>query len=449
MTENQRRVFISGIGAVTPLGMSANATWQSLLDGRTSIERVPDNWHEHDLIETGIWSVLPDACDFKLLFSNVENRTLDPVAMLAILAADEAVKQAGIQLIDVNPRRGRYRFEDVLKPGVYIGTGIGGAKTFLTNVITHVFAQIKQQIHAATKDAKVLDLIDKIHHIRRVNEFSVSMLMPNAVAAAIGIRYGVGGTVRSITQACSAGTTAIGTAYQSIRRGDLDLALAGGAEYLRDDHGSIYKGFACARTLCQISDEDNLARNIRPFDVSRSGFLYAEGGAAMLVLESESSLMQRNATPIAEITGFAETFDHYSMMIPEPQGTALTAMLHQLLRDADIDASAIDYINAHGTGTPANDQVEASALMEIFGNRPLVNSTKSLIGHTIGASGAIEAVVTALSLRDQKVHLSANIEQPCADINIPATSYLASLDSAMSISSAFGGHNSGLILRRA
>ena len=443
------RVYITGIGMVTPAGMDTETTWRNMLAGQTRVEKVPENWHEHDQIDTGIWSVLPPECNFQELFSRADNRSLDPVSMLSILAADSAVASAGLEVETINRRRGRYRLNDVEETGIFIGTGIGGAKTFLANVIANVFGRIKQQVHDTTDDKYILALMDKIRHPRRVSEFGVSMLMPNAPAAAVGIRYGVDGAVRSVTQSCASGTTAIGMAYRDIRLGNASFAIAGGAEYLRDDHGSIYKGFDCARTLASVQDETRLERNVRPFDEERTGFLYAEGGAAALVLESERSLERRKVTPIAEITGYAETFDHYSMMIPDPSGEEIERMIRMALDDAGITPDEVDYVNAHGTGTIANDKTEAAVIERVFGKNVAVNSTKSIIGHTFGASGAIEAAVCALSLRDQVLHPSLNLENPIADLDFVTERRKAKLKYAFSESFAFGGHNSGLVLQGA
>ena len=226
--------------------------------------------------------------------------------------------------------------------------------------------------------------------------------MPNALSANLGIRFGFHGQNQTICLACTSGTTAVGVAARAIQRGELDIALTGGAEYLNDPHGSIFRGFDAARTLvqnCHYPKEAN-----RPFDVGRSGFLFAEGGAGVLVLESFERAAKRGATIIAEIAGFAESFDAFSMMSISPGGEQIERMMDRVLADVNVQQSDINYINAHGTGTEVNDREEANAIRKKFGPDVLVNATKSLIGHTIGASGALETIVTALTLRDGTAH---------------------------------------------
>ena len=284
-------------------------------------------------------------------------------------------------------------------------------------------------------------------HAPRFNPFVVSMLMPNAPAAYLGIKYGLRGPNLASVKACASGTVAIGRAFEAIASGAIDQALAGGSEYLDDPHGSIFLGFDACRALvreCEPPEEAN-----RPFDASRSGFLFAQGGAAMLVLEGADSAERRGATPLAEVTAFSESFDAYSMMSPEPEGRAIQAMLETLLAVAGVAASEVDYVNAHGTGTQGNDSCEAAVIERVFGPRVAVNSSKSLLGHTMGASGAFEAAITALSLRDQTLHPTRNLTDPIADLDFITTATQRPVRHAVSQSFAFGGHNAALLMAQA
>jgi len=271
--------------------------------------------------------------------------------------------------------------------------------------------------------------------------------MPNSIAANLAIRWGVRGAADTSCAACASSTIAIGKAYRAIQRGELDLAIAGGAEHLSDRAGGVFMGFDRLQTLAK--PYQGLGTENRPFDRDRSGFLFSEGGAGFAVLESGDSLLRRGARAIAEVVGFAETTDAFSIASIKDGYNAIDEMISRTLADADIAPEQIDYINAHGTGTEINDAVEGGILARKFGRKPRVNSTKSLLGHTIGAAGALEFAVTALSLERQAIHLCRNLDNPVADLEFSMTSGPASIEYALTQSFGFGGHNAGLILHRA
>jgi 3-oxoacyl-[acyl-carrier-protein] synthase II len=231
-----------------------------------------------------------------------------------------------------------------------------------------------------------------------------------------------------------------------VRDGHVDVAVSGGSEYLADDHGAIFRGFDVAGTLTRDYVDPELAN--RPFDEKRSGFLYSQGGAAVLVIEELEHARRRGATIMAELIGFAETFDAYSMMSLAPGGEQIERMIRAALADAKLLPRDVDYINAHGTGTKNNDQTEAEVIDRAFGKSVRVNSTKSLLGHTIGASGAIEALVTALSLRDGTTHICKNLDTPVLDLNFVRNVERFHPRVGLSQSFAFGGHNAAVVLRR-
>lgn len=278
------------------------------------------------------------------------------------------------------------------------------------------------------------------------NPFVVSMLMPNAVPAHIGLKYSIKGPNLSYCVACASGTVAIGKAFHAIRAGTVDVAITGGSEYLEDHYGGVFHGFDIAKALVRNCDNPETAN--RPFDVNRSGFLFSQGGAAVLLLEELESARTRGARILAEVAGYAETFDAYSVMSIAPDGVEIERMIRGALADAGLTAEHIHYVNAHGTGTQANDEVESEVIGRVFGREVLVNSTKSLIGHTIGASGAIEALVAVMSLKDQRTHPCKNLDEPLTDLNFVRETTSAPMTAALSQSFAFGGHNAGLILKR-
>jgi 3-oxoacyl-[acyl-carrier-protein] synthase II len=279
----------------------------------------------------------------------------------------------------------------------------------------------------------------------KFHPFAVTMSMPNSAAGTLGIKYSLYGPNCAVCNACAAGTTAIGQAFGAIRRNEIDWALAGGTEFLHDDYGGTFRGFDVAGTLVKGCESDAN----RPFDKNRSGFLFAEGGCAVLVLESLDHAIQRHAPPpLAETCAFAETFDALSMMGPDPSGVQVERMVRMALANAGMEAPDIDYINAHDTGTRANDDVEAAVIERIFGDRPLVNATKSLTGHAIGASGAIEAAVTAISLQSQATHACKNIREPIRPLNFVRESGHYPMKAALTQSFGFGGHNAALLMSK-
>jgi 3-oxoacyl-[acyl-carrier-protein] synthase II len=272
------------------------------------------------------------------------------------------------------------------------------------------------------------------------------MLMPNSGSAAIANKFSLNGSNATHCVACASGTVSVGNAYRAVRDGQVELAIAGGSEFLHDEHGAIFRAFDIAGTLVRDCADPGGAN--RPFDEKRSGFLFSQGGAAVLVLEELEHALRRGASIMAELVGFAETFDAHSMMRLAPDGVQIERALRASVADAGLPVGAVDYVNAHGTGTVNNDAIESAIIERVFGRSVPVNSTKSLLGHTIGASGAFEALVTALTLRDGKTHINRNLEAPCHPLN-----YVRSVETfhpqvAVSQSFAFGGHNAALVLRR-
>jgi 3-oxoacyl-[acyl-carrier-protein] synthase II len=312
--------------------------------------------------------------------------------------------------------------EDAARIGVFLGTGIGGACTFLHNHSLH------------------------LSHGPRYHPFVVSMLMPNACSAVIANKFSIHGPNVTYCVACASGTVSVGNAYRAVRDGQVELAVTGGSEFLNDEHGHIFRGFDVAGTLVRDCADPETAN--RPFDEKRSGFLFSQGGAAVLLVEELEHALRRGASIMAELVGFAETFDAYSMMSLAPDGAQIERMIRASLADAGLQAAAVDYVNAHGTGTRTNDEIESKVIERVFGKSVPVNSTKSLLGHTVGASGAFEALVTALTLRDGKTHINKNLETPSCDLNYVRSAQVFDPEVGLSQSFAFGGHNAAVVLRR-
>jgi 3-oxoacyl-[acyl-carrier-protein] synthase II len=277
------------------------------------------------------------------------------------------------------------------------------------------------------------------------NPFTVPMTMPNGAAGNLAIKLGLHGPNRTFTGACASATVALGQAFRALRAGECDAALSGGTEYLADPAGCCFRAFDALGALAH-GEMPSAALN-RPFDRRRSGFLFAEGGCAVLVLERLETARRRGATPLAELVGYGETCDAHDIVALEPSGAQIRRAILDCLDDAALPASEVGYVNAHGTGTPGNDPVECEALLDVFGTGVAVGSTKSLLGHTLGASGALEAVATVLALRDGVVHPTGNLDEPIAPLAFPTRATRLPLRHALSQSFAFGGQNAVLALR--
>ncbi|MGA2506406.1 MAG: beta-ketoacyl-[acyl-carrier-protein] synthase family protein [Chitinispirillaceae bacterium] len=446
MNQGGRRVVITGIGIVAPGNRDTAAFWESALAGKATAARIPEHWLLYFTPYSKLYAPLP-AIDWPAYpISRTESMQLDMTAKLAIAAAWQAVRHAGFtpELRDEKKNTFTINNIDRNRSGVFLGTGMGGICSFAANEGHQLYFPLQK---ALKRDGR--EPAPEFPFVRcapKFNPFAVSMSMPNGASAALGIKFSLNGTNRTIGGACAAGTMAIGGAFEAVRTGLLDLTLAGGVEYLADEYGGIFRAFDIARTLVTGCDKTEAANC--PFDQKRSGFLFAEGGCAVLVLESLDRALSRGGTPIAEITAYAETFDAYSAMAMDPSAREIEAMLATLLAGAHLPAEAIDYINTHGTGTIANDEIEAGVIERMFGKRPAINTTKSLIGHTVGAAGAIEAAVTALSIRDQKIHGCANLTDPVRDLNFVVTARSLAVNHAVSQSFAFGGHNAALVLSK-
>jgi 3-oxoacyl-[acyl-carrier-protein] synthase II len=447
-----RRVVITGCGVITPGAATTAEFWRNCLDGIAPVSSIPEHWLRYAKYGSTIWAPLP-AIDFTALgITRVEQMQLDKSAMLALAASQQALDGARLVCSLKNEKKNTFTVDgiDPRRCAVYCGSGIGGLTSLIYNQANHVVSPVSNLLERlrpglgdesrATLDAARQD----IRMPQRFNPFIVSMTMPNAVSANIGIKYSLFGANMTTCCACAAGTVAIGQGFSSVQSGRADLALCGGVEFLGDEFGGIFRGFDVAHALVSAGGDPQTAN--RPFDKRRSGFLFAEGGAAMVVVEELDQARRRGAEIVAEITAFAETFDGHSIMMMDPSAEQIRRMLSDLVTQAGIGFSDVDYINAHGTGTVANDEIETGVIAELFGAKPLVNSTKSLIGHTIGAGGAIEAVVTALSIARKTTHACRNLEHPVRDLNFVKEVRDYPIRKAITQSFAFGGHNAALVL---
>ena len=438
---------------VSSLGTDLESFWRHCLEGRTVVEEIPAAWSLHSPLRSRVWSPLGAWERETPLATRIERKQLDPAGRIALLAAEEALQRAGLALESADPRRNAYRIAGVdgERAGVFLGTGVGGLHSCLESSRFIVLDQPRRALQAMELEepvaAEVAAVLDRLAIPRAFNPFSVAMTMPNAAAAALSIKLGIFGPCRTFSGACAAGTLALGQAFRAVRQGECDLAVAGGVEFLSDPFGCAFRGFDAVGALA--AGPLPAERINRPFDRERSGFLFSEGGGAILVLEDLEAARRRGADVLAEVVGYGETADAHHLMSMAPEGRQIRRALELCLADAGIAPADVGYVNAHGTGTPANDAVEARVLAELFPPATRINSTKSLLGHTLGASGAIEAVVAALTLRDGIAHPSLNLTDPELPLAYVREAEPVDARYALSESFAFGGQNAVLALASA
>jgi 3-oxoacyl-[acyl-carrier-protein] synthase II len=408
-----RRVVITGLGAVTPVGNDAPSTWRALLAGRSGVGPIT----RFDATGFAV-RIAGEVKEFALdpAVDQREARRTSLYTRYALNATLEAVRAAGLDM----------EREDPEQVGVVFGTGAGGLDLIFEN-------------HEALRERGP----------RRVAPTLIANMIPDAAAGAIAIQLGAQGPNMAVTAACSTGGHSIGEAYETIRRGDAEVMIAGGSE--APIHPTIVASFSNMRGLA--GDNEQPERACKPFDARRDGFVLSEGAGA-LVLESLDHALARGAEIFCEIVGYGNSCDARDMVAADETGAGTARAMKMALRKAGMSPEAVGYINAHGTGTPLNDASETRAIKAVFGShahRLAVSSTKSMLGHQMGAAGAVEALVCILAIRDGRIPPTINLEQPdpACDLDyVPGQMREARVEAALSNSIGLGGHNSALIFRR-
>ncbi len=410
---SKRRVVITGLGCVTSLAESASELFAALCEGKSGISAI-------ESFDTSAFPVRfggeAKSFDVAKYVDRRESKRMDRFTQFAMAAADQAVNDSGLD----------FSKADVFRAGVIIGTGIGGIK------------EIEDQ------------------HVRLINKgpakvspFCVPRLMANASSGNVAIRYGLRGPNFCVSSACASGNHAIGEAFANILAGRSDIMIAGGAEAAVTPVGLA--SFCAARSLSLRNDDPPAAS--RPFDKNRDGFVLSEG-AGILILEEESHARKRGANIYAELLGYGATDDGYHITAPLPDGAGAAITMKLALADAGLSPNEIDYINAHGTGTELNDIAESSAIRAVFGEHASkipVSSTKSCIGHLLGASGAVELIVCVKAINESLIPPTINLQDPdpkCGgDMDfVPLTARETKVNTALSNSFGFGGHNACLVV---
>ncbi len=409
----KRRVVVTGLGMVTPLGLTVPETWQSILKGKSGVRLITS----FDVTElpVKIAALVPDF-DAARYLNPKEVRKADTFTQYAYVAAKEAIEDSGIEITESNQSR----------IGVAVGSGIGGLPLIEKN----------QQILSK-------------YGSRKISPYFIPSAIINMAAGFISIKYGLKGPNIAIVTACTTGAHNIGTAARIIQYGDADVMVAGGTEMATCPLG--LSGFIAARALSTRNDEPEKAS--RPWDRDRDGFVLGEG-AGIVILEEYEYAKRRGAKIYAELVGFGMSADAYHMTAPDESGAGFVSAMINTLNDAGVNPDRVDYINAHGTSTQTGDVIEAMAIKKAFGDHAYklkVSSTKSMIGHLIGAAGAVEAIFSILAIRDQIAPPTINLDNPdvgCDLDFIPYTARPMKIDYSLSNSFGFGGTNGSLLFHR-
>lgn len=408
-----KRVVVTGLGAISPIGFSAPENWEALMAGRSGIRPI----------------TLFDASTYNCRFAGEitaykpgdhfpvkELKKIDRFIQFALIAGEQALKQSGLDLTKV----------DLERVGSSVGVGLGG--------LGEIQAQHKELLERGA---------------RRISPFFIPQVIGNLAAGQLSLKYGLKGPNTCITTACSSSAHSLGESFRLIQRGDVDVMISGGAEAVICELG--VGGFCAMRALSQRNDAPEKAS--RPFDRDRDGFVMGEG-SAVLVLEEYEHARRRGATILAEFSGYALNADAYHMTAPSPDGEGAARCMRLALKDAKLDPSQIDYVNAHGTSTPLGDVQETLAVKTVFGDHAkklAVSSTKSMTGHLLGAAGAIEAMFCVQAVQNQVAPPTINLDNPSpeCDLNyVPHEPQPRKLDHVLSNSFGFGGTNGTLIISR-
>ena len=409
---NSKRVVITGLGALSPLGNDVKTSWNNAVNGVSGIGPITRvNADEYPA------KVAAELKDFKIedYMDKKDARKMDRFTQYAVVSAKMAVEDAGLDINESNADR----------IGVWVGSGIGGLET------------LEQQFETFLTKGP-----------RRVSPFFVPMMIPDMATGQISISLGAKGVNSCTVTACATGTNSIGDAFKVIQRGDADVMISGGTEAPLTRMS--FAGFSANKALSTNPDPKTASR---PFDKNRDGFVMGEG-AGIVVLEELEHALNRGATIYAEVVGYGSTGDAYHITAPAPNGEGGVRAMKEAIKDAGLSPDSIDYINAHGTSTPYNDKFETIAIKEVFGEHAYklaVSSTKSMTGHLLGAAGGIEAIFSVLAIKEGIIPPTINIETPDEDCDldyVPDQARRQDVNVVLSNSLGFGGHNATLIFKK-
>lgn len=410
----KKRVVVTGVGLVTPIGIGKDAFWDSLKSGRSGVRAIT-------LLDTSAYPcrIAGEVTDWvpENYIDKKRAKRMDRFTQFALAAAKAAVADSGLDPAKENPER----------CGVIVGSGIGGLMTI---------------------EAEYKTLLEK--GPKRVSPFLIPMLITNIAPGEIAIEFGFTGVNFAVSSACATSNHAMGEALRHLRYGDADVIIAGGAEAAVTQLG--LSGFSQARALT-VDFNDNPTKASRPFDKNRSGFVMGEG-SGIVVLETLEHAQARGAKIYGELAGYGATDDAYHITAPSPEGKAAANAVRLALKDADMKPEEVDYVNAHGTSTELNDKTETAVIKTVFGDHArklAISSTKSMTGHLLGATSAVELIATLLCMEHDLIHPTINYETPDPECDldyVPNVARPGRINAAISNSLGFGGHNAVVAVRR-
>jgi len=422
----KRRVVITGIGPATAIGIGKTDFSAGIYGLKTYIAEVPSCYEQNYTFKSRYFVPKPEFALTDLGFHKSVEGMMEESSKLSVLCAKLALEDAGFEISNVEKYRQVKGLENC---GTIIGVGMSSLQTALESYTAHMAVTDQSASGSSLNSNKP-----------RFNRMVIPMLMTNSPAAWISILFGLKGFSYTLNAACASGSYALGEAYRTIVAGRCDVILAGGVEALTEKNGAIMRGFDMLSTLTKAKDG-----RPQPFSQQRNGFLFNEGAGCVLVLEELAVARIRGATIYAEIVDYESCSDAYSIVQMDPSGDSITKLFQKITGGVKVD-----YLNAHGTATTANDEIEAKVIQWIFGDKntqPFINSTKGILGHSIGASGALEVAVTALSIKESIIHGNLTSES-IANLNLPMETMEVPIDYAISASYGFGGHNALILLKR-
>ncbi|EHQ89273.1 beta-ketoacyl-[acyl-carrier-protein] synthase family protein [Desulfosporosinus youngiae] len=416
----KRRVVITGLGPAAALGIGKKDFSEGVYGLKTCLAEIPKSYEQTYKFKSRYFVPRPKFSLTDIGFHKSVEGMMEEASRLSVLCTKLALEDAGFQ---IGSGENYKQVEGMENCGTIIGIGMSSLQTAFDSYTAHI---------AETEEGS--------NPKPRFNRMVIPMLMTNSPAAWISILFGLKGLSYTINASCASGSYALGEAYRNISEGRCDVMLAGGVEALAERKGAIMRGFDMLSTLTRAKDG-----RPQPFSPQRSGFLFNEGAGCVLVLEELARAQTRGAEIYAEIVGYEAGSDHYSIVQMDPGGDKIAGLFERIC-----GGIKVDYLNAHGTGTMMNDDIESGVIQRIFGDKskqPYINSSKGVLGHSIGASGALEAAVTALSIQESRIHGNL-ISEPMDNLNLPLGTLEASIKYALSASYGFGGHNALILFKR-
>ncbi len=431
LRDASKRVVITGLGPVTPVGIGKETYWESLLKGRSGVKRIDFPGFDMDQYKTKIAAPIENFDLSDYVIETKKSKYLGRTSRFAIAGTMLALKDAGlsVELNEERPKEGQYRIRNIdsFSAGAILGIGVEN-----------------------------MDLMESYHENflehrgpKRISPFGLPHIYMSSIASNVADRLTLRGSTYTVSSACASGTHAIINAYRQIQQGSEDVMITGGVDACITPY--VFGGFVVLRAMSTRNDEPQRAS--RPFDAERDGFVMAEA-AGILVLERLEHALARNASIYAELIGYGMTADAYHITEPHPQGESLIRAIKLALKNARMSPRDVDYINPHGTSTRLNDAVETMAIKDVMGKwayQTPISSTKSITGHCMGAAGGVEAIATALTIQNGMIHPTINYEFPDPECDldyVPNEPRRAEVKTAMSISAGFGGVNSVIIVRK-